>query len=121
MIFAFSAFLVFLAIGTPIVFVLGIAATLTLMLTQPDIPITIVTQRIYDGLNSFTIMAIPFFIVAGHSGQQKWLGAPRQFNGTWLGHRRNSKSGSGQHGNIKALGWDTAEIAAKVARDTMAI
>ena len=65
MIFAFSAFLVFLAIGTPIVFVLGIAATLTLMLTQPDIPITIVTQRIYDGLNSFTIMAIPFFIVAG--------------------------------------------------------
>ncbi len=65
MIFAFSAFLVFLAIGTPIVFVLGIAATLTLMLTQPDIPITIVTQRIYDGLNSFTIMAIPFFVFAG--------------------------------------------------------
>lgn len=65
MIFAFSAFLVFLALGAPIVFVLGIAATLTLMLTQPDIPITIVTQRIYDGLNSFTIMAIPFFIFAG--------------------------------------------------------
>lgn len=65
MIFAFSAFLIFLAIGTPIVFVLGIAATLTLMLTQPDIPITIVSQRIYDGLNSFTIMAIPFFIFAG--------------------------------------------------------
>ncbi len=65
MIFAFSAFLVFLAIGTPIVFVLGIAATLTLMLTQPDIPLTIVTQRIYDGLNSFTIMAIPFFIFVG--------------------------------------------------------
>jgi C4-dicarboxylate transporter DctM subunit len=64
-IFAFSAFLVFLAIGTPIVFVLGIAATLTLMLTQPDIPLTIVTQRIYDGLNSFTIMAIPFFVFAG--------------------------------------------------------
>lgn len=65
MIFAFSAFLVFLAIGTPIVFVLGIAATLTLMLTQPDIPLTIVAQRIYDGLNSFTIMAIPFFVFAG--------------------------------------------------------
>lgn len=65
MIFAFSALLIFLALGTPIVFVLGIAATLTLMLTQPDIPITIVSQRIYDGLNSFTIMAIPFFIFAG--------------------------------------------------------
>ena len=61
MIFAFSAFLFFLAI----VFVLGIAATLTLLLIQPEIPITIVTQRIYDGLNSFTIMAIPFFIFVG--------------------------------------------------------
>ncbi len=65
MILAFSAFIVFLAIGTPIVFVLGIAATLTLLLTQPEIPVAIVAQRIYDGLNSFTIMAIPFFVFAG--------------------------------------------------------
>ena len=64
MIFAFSAFLVFLLIGTPIVFVLGIAATLTLLLTT-DVPLTIVSQRVYDGLNSFTIMAIPFFVFAG--------------------------------------------------------
>jgi len=63
-IFAFSAFLVFLLIGTPIVFVLGIAATLTLLLTT-DVPLTIVSQRVYDGLNSFTIMAIPFFVFAG--------------------------------------------------------
>ena len=64
MIFAFSAFLAFLLIGTPIVFVLGIAATLTLLLTT-DVPLTIVSQRVYDGLNSFTIMAIPFFVFAG--------------------------------------------------------
>ena len=64
MIFAFSAFLFFLLIGTPIVFVLGIAATLTLLLTT-DVPLTIVSQRVYDGLNSFTIMAIPFFVFAG--------------------------------------------------------
>ena len=65
MIFTFSAFLFFLAIGTPVVFVLGIAASLTLLILQPDIPITIVAQRIFDGLNSFTIMAIPFFVFAG--------------------------------------------------------
>ena len=64
MIFAFCAFLFFLAIGMPVVFVLGIAATLTLLLTT-EVPITIVAQRIFDGLNSFTIMAIPFFVVAG--------------------------------------------------------
>lgn len=61
---AFSAFLFFLVIGMPVVFCLGIAAALTLMLTT-DVPITLISQRIYGGLNSFTIMAVPFFIFAG--------------------------------------------------------
>lgn len=64
MAFAFSAFLFFLVIGMPVVFCLGIAAALTLMFTT-DVPITIVSQRIFSGLNSFTIMAVPFFIFAG--------------------------------------------------------
>ena len=65
MIFAFSAFLFFLAIGTPIVFVLGIAAALTLIFVEPGIPLTIISQRIFDSLNSFTLMAIPFFVFLG--------------------------------------------------------
>ena len=65
MILAFSVFLVLLLVGMPVVFVLGLAAAATLILTQPDIPLTIVSQRMYDGLNSFTIMAIPFFVFAG--------------------------------------------------------
>jgi len=65
MILAFTAFLLLLAIGMPVVFVLGIAAALTLILLEPGIPITIVAQRLYDGLDSFVIMAIPFFVFAG--------------------------------------------------------
>jgi len=65
MIFAFSAFLFFLVIGTPIVFVLGIAAALTLIFVEPQIPLTIISQRIFDSLNSFTMMAIPFFVFLG--------------------------------------------------------
>ena len=65
MILAFSIFLALLLIGMPVVFVLGLAAAATLVITQPDIPLTIVSQRMYDGLNSFTIMAIPFFVFAG--------------------------------------------------------
>ena len=65
MILAFSIFLALLLIGMPVVFVLGLAAAATLVITQPDIPLTIVAQRMYDGLNSFTIMAIPFFVFAG--------------------------------------------------------
>ncbi len=65
MILAFTIFLLLLLIGMPVVFVLGSAATTTLVLTQPHIPLTIVAQRMYDGLDSFTIMAIPFFVFAG--------------------------------------------------------
>ena len=61
---AVSAFLFFLVIGMPVVFVLGIAATLALLFTT-DVPVTIVSHRIFSSLNSFTIMAVPFFIFAG--------------------------------------------------------
>lgn len=61
---AFSAFFFFLAIGMPIVFVLGIAAALTVLLTT-EVPIVIISQRIFSGLSVFTTMAIPFFIFAG--------------------------------------------------------
>ena len=57
------AFLVLILIGTPIVFALGVSAALTLELS--GVPISIVAQRIYAGLDSFTIMAIPFFVLAG--------------------------------------------------------
>ncbi len=57
------AFLALILVGTPIVFALGVAAALTLELG--GVPISIVAQRIYAGLDSFTIMAIPFFVLAG--------------------------------------------------------
>jgi C4-dicarboxylate transporter DctM subunit len=56
-------FLFLILTGTPIVFGLGVSAALTLWLT--DVPMSIVAQRIYAGLDSFTIMAIPFFVFAG--------------------------------------------------------
>ncbi|WP_298013774.1 TRAP transporter large permease [uncultured Castellaniella sp.] len=58
------SFLVFLTLGVPLVFVLGVSALLTLLLTT-DVPVTLVSQRVFAGLNSFTLMAIPFFIFAG--------------------------------------------------------
>ena len=56
-------FILLLIFGTPIVFSLGIAASFTLV--AYDIPLALVAQRIYGGLDKFTIMAIPFFILTG--------------------------------------------------------
>ena len=56
-------FLFLILAGTPIVFALGVAAAIILWLS--DVPMSIIAQRIYAGLDSFTIMAIPFFVFAG--------------------------------------------------------
>ncbi|MFH5773425.1 TRAP transporter large permease [Paracoccus sp. NGMCC 1.201697] len=58
------AFAGFLALGVPVVFVLGASAVLAL-LTTTDVPVAIVSQRVFAGLNTFTLMAIPFFVFAG--------------------------------------------------------
>ena len=42
----------------------GVSATLALLSTT-DVPVVIVAQRIYAGLDSFTLMAIPFFVFCG--------------------------------------------------------
>jgi len=57
------AFLLLIVVGAPIVFALGVSAGLTIYLTE--IPVSIIAQRMYEGLDSFTIMAIPFFVLAG--------------------------------------------------------
>ena len=59
----FILFLFLLIFGTPIVFSLGIAASYTLF--SYDVPMALVAQRMYGGLDKFTIMAIPFFILTG--------------------------------------------------------
>ncbi|MSO53883.1 MAG: TRAP transporter large permease [Rhodospirillales bacterium] len=64
MIFLFSLFFVLIVVGMPIVFVLGVSSTLALLFIT-DVPVAIVAQRIYAGLDSFTLMAIPFFVFCG--------------------------------------------------------
>ena len=59
-----TLFALFLFFGMPVVFVLGLAGA-SFVVLGTDVPITLVSERIFSGLNSFTIMAIPFFIFAG--------------------------------------------------------
>jgi C4-dicarboxylate transporter DctM subunit len=64
MLLGFSAFLFLLLFGAPIVFALGVSSLAILTLVM-DVPVSVVSQRLYAGLDSFTIMAIPFFVLAG--------------------------------------------------------
>lgn len=57
-----------LAIGVPVAFALGLATILTFLFFT-DMPLTIVGQRLYQNLDHFPLMAVPFFILAGQLAQ----------------------------------------------------
>jgi C4-dicarboxylate transporter DctM subunit len=59
------SFLFFLVIGVPIAFVLGLTPLVALV-TQGETPLVLVSQRIFTGMDSPVLMAVPFFILAGN-------------------------------------------------------
>lgn len=61
----FVSLFVFMFLGVPIAFSLGLSTVLGIMLHE-TLPMEIIPQRIFTALNSFPLMAIPFFILAGN-------------------------------------------------------
>jgi len=56
-------FLALLTIGIPIAFVLGVTSLFYLI--RLNLPLVLIPQRIYIGLSSYLIIAVPLFILAG--------------------------------------------------------
>lgn len=54
----------FLAISLPIGIAIGLATAITMALTSP-IPLTLLAQTCFTALDSFPLLAIPFFMLAG--------------------------------------------------------
>ncbi|TNE74149.1 TRAP transporter large permease [bacterium] len=60
------SFVVLLVLGVPIAFSIGVSALLTMFFSMDSIPAaTTIAQRMATGLDSFGLLAIPFFILAG--------------------------------------------------------
>lgn len=57
-------FLALILLTVPVAYALGLASTLWIWLTQA-VPFILIPQRMYAGLDSFPLIAIPFFILAG--------------------------------------------------------
>lgn len=58
-------FIVFVAIGVPISFALGVVS-FTGIFAMPAIPNTVVFSKMFNGMNSFTLLAVPLFILAAN-------------------------------------------------------
>ncbi|WNX83047.1 TRAP transporter large permease [Agathobaculum sp. NTUH-O15-33] len=83
----FILFLALIILGTPIAVSL-VSSSLTYLMGATTIPLTVVAQRMFTGADSFPLMAVPFFIVAGvlmeSGGISKKL---IRFADACLGHR----------------------------------
>ena len=56
-------FLVLIAVSVPIAFALGVSSVVVFILTNQ--PLDLLAQRLFTGLNTFTLVAIPLFILTG--------------------------------------------------------
>jgi len=60
----FASFLVLILVGVPVAFSLGIASAIYLLITGQNL--TIIPQFMYSGMDSFVLMSIPGFVLAGN-------------------------------------------------------
>ena len=58
-----AAFLVFMFIGIPVAYAMGLATLVTALWI--DIPLEAVMLKISDGMDDFALLTIPFFVLAG--------------------------------------------------------
>jgi tripartite ATP-independent transporter DctM subunit len=60
----FGTFALTLALGVPISFALLLASLLVVI--QAELPLAVLVQQMFNGVNSFTLLALPFFFLAGN-------------------------------------------------------
>jgi tripartite ATP-independent transporter DctM subunit len=71
---AIGSFLVFMLLGMPIVFALGSSSLFALALAS-DVSLTVVPQRMVAQIDSFALLAVPFFVLAGMVMEQGGISA----------------------------------------------
>ena len=63
--YLFAPFLVFLVMGVPIAFSLGLACLVFLLFSGTHIPTLILVTEMYTAVDSFALLALPMFVLTG--------------------------------------------------------
>ena len=58
----FVIFLALLLLGIPVLFCLGFASLIWLLVLNPGLPVTVASQNMMSSLLSFTLIAMPGFL-----------------------------------------------------------
>ncbi|MFB9887724.1 TRAP transporter large permease [Balneatrix alpica] len=76
-------------IGLPVAFALLFAPGLSLVLEGKEAFLLMLTQRLYNGIDSFPLMAVPFFILAGEIMNRSGITVSLvDFSKAFIGHLR---------------------------------
>ena len=79
---------IYLAIGVPVAFALGLS-TITALLVSGSFPMLVLLKETFTGIDSFPLMAVPFFILAAELMSGGSLtDVLLRFAGQFVGHRR---------------------------------
>lgn len=85
----FWIFVLLMVIGAPVVFALLIGPALSLTLDGQPMYVRALLSRLYNGMDSFPLMAVPFFILAGELMNSGGITrAIVKFSQTLIGHVR---------------------------------
>lgn len=60
-------FVVLLLLGVPIAFTMGLTGVAGILILHPEVSLQLVTQKIFGSIDSFTLLAIPFFVFTGEA------------------------------------------------------
>jgi tripartite ATP-independent transporter DctM subunit len=84
-----GVFLILLLMGVPIAFGIAIAAMVAMIFGGNNIPVSIIAHKIVNGVNSFPLVAVPLFILAGSlAGETGVAGRLVKFARVLVGHIR---------------------------------
>jgi len=119
--FMIIVFLVLLFLGMPVAFAMAISGTLT-VLSLGEVSPLLIPQRLFMSLNSFPLLAVPFFILAGEL--MNTGGITRrivEFSRVLIGHKRGSLAHVNVVANIIMAGFSGSATADAVAVGTIMI
>ncbi|MBW2147664.1 MAG: TRAP transporter large permease [Deltaproteobacteria bacterium] len=111
-----------LLLGTPIGFALGIAALAVFIKMDISVLLNMVPQRFYAGLDMFTLMAMPFFILAGEIMNKTGITHRLvRFANVLVGHLRGGLAHANIVASIFFAGLTGAAVSDTAAIGTMLI
>lgn len=112
----FGSFVLLCVLRVPVAFAMLISSTFTIWV-QDDVPLTIVTQRIWVGLNNFPLLAVPFFLFVGQMMNESRISHQLiDFSRSLVGHLRGGLA----HVNV-VVSMIFAGISGVSSADTMGV